>query len=60
MVKKFMQFLISIIDAQLFKGIEVEIFESKNVQNAYGVSFGVGSWVGMENGCVDFFHNVHK
>ena len=34
MVKKFMQFLIGVIDAQLFKWIEVEVFESKNVQNA--------------------------
>ena len=58
--KKLLQIFVGIVDAKLFEGIGVEIFEAENIQNAYGISFGVGSWVWMENGCVDFFHNVHK
>ena len=52
MVEKFMQFLISIIDAQLFKRIQVEVFESKNVQNTneIGTFFSrIGTFVDMIN-----------
>ena len=52
MVKEFMQFFISVIDAQLFKRIEVEVFESKNVQNAnkIGTFFSrIGTFVDMIN-----------
>lgn len=35
MVEEFVQFFIGVINAQLFKRIEMEVFKPKNIQNAY-------------------------
>jgi len=33
-VEKFVQFLVGVVDAQLFKRVDTEIFESEYVENA--------------------------
>ena len=34
MIKKFVQLLVRVVDAQLFKGVDGEIFKSEYIQDA--------------------------
>ena len=59
--EKLLQILVGKIDAKLLKRIRIEIFKTKNIQNANTCSIDVfDSRVRFENGCVDLFHNVDE
>ena len=59
--EKLLKIFVGKIDAKLLKRIGVEIFKTKNIQNANTCSINVfDSRVLFVNGCVDLFHNVDE
>ena len=59
--EKLLKIFVGKIDAKLLKRIGVEIFKTKNIQNANTCSINVfDSRVLFVNSCVDLFHNVDE